>query len=99
MFGGDETAKPLLFIEKLVKEYFCQGATATFGKLFWCKLLVELDVFCVVDGISFFIGYGESVGFVGEFGCGKLIILMMVMRLLDQIFGLIQFDGEDIGVI
>ncbi|MDN5003099.1 dipeptide ABC transporter ATP-binding protein [Bradyrhizobium sp. GCM10027634] len=91
--------KPLLLIEKLVKEYPRQGATATLGKLFGRKPPVEPDVFRAVDGISFSIGHGESVGLVGESGCGKSTTSMMVMRLLDQTSGLIQFDGEDIGGI
>ncbi len=90
---------PLLLIEKLVKEYPRQGATATLGKLFGRKPPVEPDVFRAVDGISFSIGHGESVGLVGESGCGKSTTSMMVMRLLDQTSGLIQFDGEDIGAI
>jgi peptide/nickel transport system ATP-binding protein len=94
-----EGQKPLLLIEKLVKEYPRQGATATLGKLFGRKPPVEPDVFRAVDGISFSIGHGESVGLVGESGCGKSTTSMMVMRLLDQTSGLIQFDGEDIGAI
>lgn len=94
-----EGQKPLLLIEKLVKEYPRQGATATLGKLFGRKPPVEPDVFRAVDGISFAIGHGESVGLVGESGCGKSTTSMMLMRLLDQTSGLIQFDGEDIGGI
>ncbi|WP_407193486.1 dipeptide ABC transporter ATP-binding protein [Bradyrhizobium sp. STM 3566] len=96
--GSDET-KPLLVIEKLVKEYPRQGATAVLGKLFGRKPPVEPEVFRAVDGISFAIGHGESVGLVGESGCGKSTTSMMVMRLLDQTSGLIQFDGEDISAI
>ncbi|AJA59877.1 MULTISPECIES: dipeptide ABC transporter ATP-binding protein [Bradyrhizobium] len=91
--------QPLLLIEKLVKEYPRQGATATLGKLFGRKPPVEPDVFRAVDGISLSIGHGESVGLVGESGCGKSTTSMMVMRLLDQTAGLIRFDGEDIGAI
>lgn len=94
-----KSEQPLLLIEKLVKEYPRQGATATLGKLFGRKPPVEPDVFRAVDGISFSIGHGESVGLVGESGCGKSTTSMMVMRLLDQTSGLIQFDGEDIGAI
>ncbi|MGX1317833.1 peptide/nickel transport system ATP-binding protein [Bradyrhizobium sp. USDA 377] len=94
-----ESGKPLLLIDKLVKEYPRQGATAVLGKLFGRKPPVEPDVFRAVDGISFAIGHGESVGLVGESGCGKSTTSMMVMRLLDQTSGLIQFDGEDIGGI
>jgi peptide/nickel transport system ATP-binding protein len=52
-----------------------------------------------VDGIGFTVGHGESVGLVGESGCGKSTTSMMVMRLLDQTSGRIQFDGEEIGAI
>lgn len=94
-----KSGQPLLLIDKLVKEYPRQGATATLGKLFGRKPPVEPDVFRAVDGISFSIGHGESVGLVGESGCGKSTTSMMAMRLLDQTSGLIQFDGEDIGGI
>lgn len=97
--SGAREKTPLLLIEKLVKEYPRQGATATLGKLFGRKPPVEPDVFRAVDGISFAIGHGESVGLVGESGCGKSTTSMMLMRLLDQTSGLIQFDGEDIGGI
>ncbi len=97
--SGAESQKPLLLIEKLVKEYPRQGATAALGKLFGRKPPLEPDVFRAVDGITFSIGHGESVGLVGESGCGKSTTSMMVMRLLDQTSGLIQFDGEDIGAI
>ncbi|MET4207953.1 ABC transporter ATP-binding protein [Bradyrhizobium sp. LA2.1] len=97
--AGTDSQKPLLLIEKLVKEYPRQGATATLGKLFGRKPPVEPDVFRAVDGISLSIGHGESVGLVGESGCGKSTTSMILMRLLDQTSGLIQFDGEDIGAI
>jgi peptide/nickel transport system ATP-binding protein len=91
--------KPLLLVEKLVKEYPRQGATATLGKLFGRKPPVELENFRAVDGISFSVGRGESVGLVGESGCGKSTTSMMVMRLLDQTSGRISFDGDEIGAI
>jgi peptide/nickel transport system ATP-binding protein len=94
-----ESAKPLLLVEKLVKEYPRQGATATLTKLFSRKPPVELEQFRAVDGISFSVGHGESVGLVGESGCGKSTTSMMVMRLLDQTSGRIVFDGDEIGAI
>jgi peptide/nickel transport system ATP-binding protein len=97
--GGDETTKPLLLVEKLVKEYPRQGATAVLGKLFSRKPPVEAELFRAVDGISFTVGHGESVGLVGESGCGKSTTSMMVMRLLDQTSGRISFDGDEIGTI
>src|SRR3984957_6854685 len=97
--GGDDPSKPLLLVEKLVKEYPRQGATATLRKLFPRKPPVELEQFRAVDGISFSVGHGESVGLVGESGCGKSTTSMMVMRLLDQTSGRIVFDGDEIGAI
>ena len=92
-------AKPLLLVEKLVKEYPRQGATATLAKLFARKPPVEPEMLRAVDGISFAVGQGESVGLVGESGCGKSTTSMMVMRLLDQTSGRIMFDGNEIGGI
>jgi peptide/nickel transport system ATP-binding protein len=101
--GGDGSvtgeAKPLLLVEKLVKEYRRQGATATLAKLFSRKPPVVTEQFRAVDGISFSVGRGESVGLVGESGCGKSTTSMMVMRLLDQTSGRIMFDGDEIGSI
>jgi peptide/nickel transport system ATP-binding protein len=97
--GGENAAKPLLLVEKLVKEYPRQGATAVLSKLFSRKPPVEAEQFRAVDGISFSVGYGESVGLVGESGCGKSTTSMMVMRLLDQTSGRIMFDGDEIGAI
>jgi peptide/nickel transport system ATP-binding protein len=95
----EDGAKPLLLVEKLVKEYPRQGATAVLTKLFSRKPPVELEQFRAVDGISFSVGHGESVGLVGESGCGKSTTSMMVMRLLDQTSGRIVFDGDEIGGI
>jgi peptide/nickel transport system ATP-binding protein len=97
--GEDSGKKPLLLVEKLVKEYPRQGATATLSKLFARKPPAEPEQFRAVDGISFSVGHGESVGLVGESGCGKSTTSMMVMRLLDQTSGRIMFDGDEIGGI
>ena len=97
--SGGEMKQPLLLVEKLTKEYPRQGATATLSKLFSRKPPVELEQFRAVDGISFGVGHGESVGLVGESGCGKSTTSMMVMRLLDQTSGRIVFDGDEIGAI
>src|SRR5213080_2053450 len=97
--SGESAAKPLLLVDKLVKEYPRQGATAMLTKLFGRKPPVETEQFRAVDGISFTVGHGESVGLVGESGCGKSTTSMMVMRLLDQTSGRILFDGDEIGAI
>src|SRR5262249_209375 len=49
-----------------------------------------------VDGVSFDIERGETLGIVGETGCGKSTTARLVMRLLDSTGGQIVFDGEDI---
>jgi peptide/nickel transport system ATP-binding protein len=95
--GGEREKRPLLLVDKLVKEYPRQGATAVLAKLFGRKPPVETEQFRAVDGISFTVGHGESVGLVGESGCGKSTTSMMVMRLLDQTSGRIMFDGDEIG--
>jgi peptide/nickel transport system ATP-binding protein len=82
-----------------VKEYPRQGAGGTLAKLFGRKPPVVPEMFRAVDGISFAVSEGESVGLVGESGCGKSTTSMMVMRLLDQTSGRIMFDGEEIGSV
>ena len=52
-----------------------------------------------VKGISFEIKQGQSVGLVGESGCGKSTISEILVRLLDPTDGEVIFDGEDIGAI
>jgi peptide/nickel transport system ATP-binding protein len=89
----------LLVVEKLVKEYPRKGAPVSWTKMFGRKPPVETETFRAVDGISFSIARGESVGLVGESGCGKSTTSMMVMRLIDKTSGLISFGGEDIGEI
>jgi peptide/nickel transport system ATP-binding protein len=97
--ASTEATSPLLLVDKLVKEYPRQGATASLAKLFGRKPPVQPELFRAVDGISFTVGHGESVGLVGESGCGKSTTSMMVMRLLDQTSGRIAFDGDEIGAI
>ena len=97
--GRSPDKTPLLVVEKLVKEYPRQGAVKSLARMFRRGPAPEPETFRAVDGISFTVGRGESVGLVGESGCGKSTTSTMVMRLLDQTDGVIQFDGEDIGAI
>jgi peptide/nickel transport system ATP-binding protein len=89
----------LLVVEQLVKEYPRKDIPTSLGKIFSRKPPVETETFRAVDGISFSIARGESVGLVGESGCGKSTTSMMVMRLIDKTSGLITFAGDDIGEI
>lgn len=99
MESAQVDADPLLVVDKLVKEYPRQGVSKTLSSLFGRKPPVEPEQFRAVDGISFSVNRGESVGLVGESGCGKSTTSMMVMRLLDQTSGRIVFGGEDISAI
>jgi peptide/nickel transport system ATP-binding protein len=93
--------EPLLVVDKLVKEYPRKGLGGSrLGKALGRKpATAEPEVFRAVDGISFTVHRGESVGLVGESGCGKSTTSTMVMRLIDKSDGVINFDGQDIGAI
>jgi peptide/nickel transport system ATP-binding protein len=94
--------KPLLVVEKLLKEYprkGLEGMAGVMSKVMRRGPAPEPEIFRAVDGISFTVNRGESVGLVGESGCGKSTTSTMVMRLIDKTDGTILFDGEDIGEI
>src|SRR5215510_787029 len=50
-----------------------------------------------VDGVSFTLGRGESLGLVGESGCGKTTTGRLITRLYDTTSGEINFEGTDIS--
>jgi peptide/nickel transport system ATP-binding protein len=98
--AGDNTT--LLIVENLIKEYKRRELTATFTRFFRRSAAGKEAAdaaFRAVDGISFTVHRGESVGLVGESGCGKSTTSTMVMRLIDRTDGRIVFDGRDIGAI
>src|SRR6185437_9534400 len=49
-----------------------------------------------VDGVTFSIGEGETLGLVGESGCGKSTVARTVLRLLEPTGGEIRVGGKDI---
>lgn len=91
--------EPLLVVDRLIKEYPRNAMSRTLASLFRRRDKAEDAAFRAVDGISFEVRRGESVGLVGESGCGKSTTSMMVMRLLDKTGGTITFDGQDIGAV
>jgi len=78
---------PLLKLES-VKKYF----PITRGIIFQKRIG---DVHAV-DGVDLEVYPGETVGLVGETGCGKSTLARVVMRLYDSTAGSITFDGRDI---
>ncbi|HEY0421060.1 MAG TPA: ABC transporter ATP-binding protein, partial [Acetobacteraceae bacterium] len=52
-----------------------------------------------VDGVSFAIPPGETLGLVGESGCGKSTVARTAMRLIEPSGGSIRLDGIDITTL
>lgn len=54
------------------------------------------DHFKAVDGVSFEVGKGETLGLVGESGCGKTTVGRTLLRLIPATGGKVSFDGHDV---
>jgi oligopeptide/dipeptide ABC transporter ATP-binding protein len=80
------STEPLVEIRDLVKHFPIKGGIVqrTIG-------LVQ-----AVDGVSFEVRRGETLGLVGESGCGKTTVGRLILRLIDATAGEIRFDGTDI---
>jgi oligopeptide transport system ATP-binding protein len=79
-------AGPLLEVQGLVKRFDVGGA--------W--LARRRRVIHAVDGVSFSLEAGETLGLVGESGCGKSTTGRLILRLLEPSAGHIRFEDRDL---
>jgi oligopeptide transport system ATP-binding protein len=77
---------PLLEVTDLVKHYAVRGGV----------LRRRIGTVHAVDGVSFSLSTGETLGLVGESGCGKSTVARSVLRLIEPSSGAIKLDGTDI---
>ena len=83
--AAENTAAPLLSVRKLTKHFPVKVGLR--GK----KTFVR-----AVEDVSFDIYPGETLGLVGESGCGKTTVGRLILRLEDATSGSIQFEGKDL---
>src|SRR5882724_235547 len=85
MMTGLSNGSPLLRVADLVKHYESGGLFARPG-----------PPVRAVDGVSFEIARGETLGLVGESGCGKSTVGRTILRLQEPTSGSATFDGADL---
>lgn len=78
---------PVLEVENL-KKYF------PIKKGFFQKTVNYVKA---VDGVSFFLNAGETLGLVGESGCGKTTVGRSILRLTDPTSGMVRYKGDDLA--
>ncbi|HEX3826475.1 MAG TPA: dipeptide ABC transporter ATP-binding protein [Sporichthyaceae bacterium] len=79
---------PLLRVHELVKHFPVRGSSLTRR---------QTGAVRAVDGVSFEVAQGETLGLVGESGCGKTTTGRLVSRLLEPNSGRIEYNGRDIA--
>jgi peptide/nickel transport system ATP-binding protein len=80
-------AQPLLTVRDLRKHFAVRG-----GLFDRSRKQVR-----AVDGVSFEVAKGETLGIVGESGCGKSTTARLIARLMDPDDGSLVFDGDGVG--
>ena len=78
--------QPLLSVKDLRKHFAIKGGV--FAR--------EIERVHAVDGVSFDIGQGETLGLVGESGCGKSTTGRCILRLIEPSSGEVWFQGQDV---
>src|SRR4051794_28958051 len=77
----------LLRVDNVVKYFPVQGSSL---------LNRTKDYVHAVDGVTLEVRRGETLGLVGETGCGKSTLARCIMRLYDITSGQVTFEGRDI---